>query len=168
MIITAEMDIDGEDWRPVVSRGVTFSRYLVSNYGRILGPRGKVSVGKKVGGGYLALDLTFTVEETKTYTQFTNTIRGERRVANLTMHGLVAETFMPIRDNLPPEWANVRWSLTQDHFNILQRLYMVDHINGDKHDNRVANLRYVTSYQNNSVVKKVQLNEYERNTEFGT
>lgn len=167
MIITAEMEIDDEEWRPIVSRGATFSRYLISNYGRVIGPRGKRSTGK-VSGMYKGLDIHMTPEEIEEYPQFTNYFKGNVRIINAKIHGLVAETFMPIKDNLPSEWADVRFTLKDSHFYLLQRLYNIDHINGEKHDNRVANLRYVTAYQNNTSVKKKLLNQYETNTEFGT
>ena len=167
MIITAEMEIEDEEWRPVVSRGATFSRYLISNYGRVIGPRGKRSIGKKAGL-YRGVDIAMTPEEVEEYPQFTNYFKGNVRIINSKIHSLVAETFMPIKDNLPSEWADVRFILKDSHFQLLQRLYSIDHINGDKYDNRVANLRYVTAYQNSYFVKKAQLNEYETNTEFGT
>lgn len=53
-------------------------------------------------------------------------LRNENGIKNKYIHRLVAETFIPNPDNLP----------------------MVDHIDGDKKNNKISNLRWVTNFQN--------------------
>lgn len=53
-------------------------------------------------------------------------LRNKYGIKNKYIHRLVAETFIPNPDNLP----------------------FVDHIDGDKTNNKVSNLRWVTNFQN--------------------
>lgn len=92
---------DSEEWRSVPSA----PEYMVSNFGRILGPRGRILRAHVIKGGYHRVRLS-----------------GRNRL----VHVVVAEAFIGPKP-LGSE---------------------VNHRNGDKADNALSNLEYVSPKQN--------------------
>ena len=70
------------------------------------------------------------------------------------VHRLVMETWKPIDEN-PPEQLKEDWNKAPESFKQWVRdTVWVDHINGDKNDNHVDRMEWVTPRQNNHHFKK--------------
>ena len=91
-----------------------YTRYIVSNYGRVKRMRGKLLTPVPTHFGYLQVGL---------YSQ--------GKMKNWLVHRLVAEAFC-------------------DGYNPKNGVVFVDHLNGNRQDNRACNLEWVTRDVNNS------------------
>lgn len=114
-----EISLENEEWRPVVGwEGL----YVVSNLGRVVFLCRTVSNGKGVRTIQPKLcKLTINKDGYAVVH-----IHVNNKVLRKLAHRLVAESFIPNPDNKPE----------------------VDHINAIRTDNRVSNLRWVTSAEN--------------------
>lgn len=123
-----------EIWKPVVGYE---GRYMVSNMGRIMSMRERKYhtkngyVTKKVR--YILRPVIFNLSPAavkarktslRSYSMVTLCKDGLRK--NIYVHRLVADTFLGVKP----------------------KGLVTDHINGDKYDNRLCNLRYVTTREN--------------------
>ena len=129
-----QTNITNEIWKPVVGYG---GRYMVSNMGRIMSMRERKYHTKK---GYVTKKVRYilrpvifnlspaAVKARKTslrsYSMVTLCKDGLRK--NIYVHRLVADAFLGVKP----------------------KGLVTDHINGDKYDNRLCNLRYVTTREN--------------------
>ena len=97
-------------------------KYLVSSFGRVKSMPNKVwnseRILKPLKQTYSTIDLC-----------------KDAKVKKLTIHRIVAKTFIPNNENKPD----------------------VNHINGDKHDNRLENLEWVTKSENQKHAAKLGL-----------
>tara|TARA_X000000368_G_C22533151_1_gene494441 strand:+ start:30 stop:488 length:459 start_codon:yes stop_codon:yes gene_type:complete len=74
-------------------------------------------------------------------------------ILNCSIHRAVMETWKPI-DEYPPDQLKDDWDKAPESFKQWVRdSAFVDHIDGDKENNHVNNLRWVTPRQNNFYVK---------------
>ena len=72
---------------------------------------------------------------------------------NLPIHRIVMETWRPI-DEYPPDQLKDDWDNAPECFKQWVRdTAWVDHIDGDRENNHINNLRWVTPRQNNFYVK---------------
>jgi hypothetical protein len=146
-------DFPGEIYKPVRFMGAIWNKYIVSQYGTIIGPAGKKLKWshRSKNDHYPRVSLRINDEPTA----FMKRLVRDR--IDGVVHRIVAETHLPISENLPYEFHDIRRYLTQDHFNILERLFIVDHIDGDKGNPCVDNLQWITHYNNNHVNKKIYM-----------
>lgn len=123
-----------EIWKPVWGY---FGRYMVSNMGRVMSMRERKYhtkdgyVTKKIK--YILRPVIFNLSPAavkarktslRSYSMVTLCKDGVRK--NLYVHRLVADAFLGVKP----------------------KGLVTDHINGDKYDNRLCNLRYVTTREN--------------------
>jgi len=110
---------DVEQWRPVQGWETT---YEVSDHGRVRSlPREKTNIQ---GHRYVRHARILSQSSAKGY-KYVTLSTDERRVT-VPVHRLVATAFLPNENGLPD----------------------VDHLNGQKHDNHVTNLEWVTHQDN--------------------
>lgn len=146
-----------EIWKPVVRFGKVIPGYYVSNLGRVLAKNGKVMeeyrFERTQGGKGAAASVKFSIPSNffSDYTYCKNS-NGRERV-NLRIHRLVMDAFRPI-DEYPPipkeDWDKTPESAKK----FIRDSVFVDHINDDPFDNRLENLRWVSSVQNSNYRKK--------------
>ena len=137
-----------EKFKPLVYQGTVFPKYKVSQYGGVIGPRGKKLKWQTETAGYPIFSISLTHKDRtsdKLKRLCTKTMARTMRV-----HRVVAETWMPIKENLPYLWQPMRYQLTDEHFELLTRMYVVDHIDGDPANPFLSNLQWVTTMENNS------------------
>lgn len=111
--------LPNEEWRRCI---YPYIRYEVSNYGRVRHARKK---------NLLTFHLTKAPIKSKGWKPYIQVgIEVNKKVKHPLVHRLVAYAFIP----LPDDSLFVK--------------YQVDHIDGDKMNNRVENLRWVTAKEN--------------------
>lgn len=118
-----------EQWRPIESHdGVFADRYEVSDQGRVrAAPLNRIRGSR--GGRVL-----FQSKDSKGYPQV-SLYYGKAKRVTVKVHRLVADAFLGAR----PDG------------------YTVDHINGNKDDNRTENLEYVTNAENGRRARRAGL-----------
>lgn len=113
-----------EEWRPVV--GFEES-YEVSSYGNVRSKTRTIKISTKTGKSY---NQTRRGEPIKAFDDGHGymhiRLRKDNKTYNTKVHRLVAKAFIPNPDKLPE----------------------VNHINGDKQDNRIENLEWVSASSN--------------------
>ena len=159
--------IEDEYWKPVILYGITIPRYIVSNYGNVIGPQNRKLKWAKNGGNTkyqypavgISCDKALFANSGYTYAEGCN--------PKPNVHVLVANAFLPLDDHLPEELNEYieidgepkhLWSLLPDHTKLwIRSLLHVDHIDGDRANPHVSNLTFVSPRANNSHVKKQRL-----------
>ena len=113
-------DMDGEEWRPVPDfEGL----YSVSNMGRI---RSEPRTTETNNGGYCTIHAKIKTQNKSKKGYLTVLLYKDNKRYTKPVHRYVALAFIPNPDNKP----------------------QVDHINGDKEDNRAISLRWTTNDEN--------------------
>jgi len=157
-------EIEDEYWKPVVLHGEAVPKYIVSNYGNIIGPSGfKLKWISRQGYPMVTMYLP--------HNPFAGHYYRENASGNIQTkvnpHILVATAFLPLDDNIPKELDEYieidgqpkhLWSLLPEKTKLwLRSLLHVDHIDGDKGNCHVSNLTFVSSRENQEHVKKQRL-----------
>lgn len=115
-----KFSLDGEVWKPI--KGFE-NRYLVSNLGRVIGLSREVSIGKNKRTIYTRF-LNLTPHKNTQYVRVI--LYNDSGDKTMLVHRLVAEAFIPNPENKS----------------------IVDHIDADRTNNKVSNLRWVTTKEN--------------------
>ena len=168
--------IEDEYWKPAIVHGVTLDTYSVSNYGNVIGPRNKKLKWNKNGGNPLSqypavsmscnpalfADTGYVPNPLKLRSGKPGFSKAVTLVSNV--HVLVANAFLPLDENIPEELdeyveidgkTRQIWSLLPNHTKAwLRSLLHVDHIDNDKSNPHVSNLRFISPRANNSHNKK--------------
>jgi len=165
--------IEDEYWKTVILHGVTIDKYTVSNYGNVIGPQNKKLTWKKNGGNILnqypavSLSCDRTLFESKGSFVPTNPIYKNAVKYTSNVHILVANAFLSLDENIPEELdeyveidgkTRQIWSMLPDHTKLwIRALLNVDHIDNDRSNPHVSNLKFTSPRKNNSHVKKQAL-----------
>lgn len=107
-----------------IFKDINIEGYEVSNYGRVRGKDRWVDNGR--GGSYLVYGKEKVITDNGKGYKYVS-LYDKGKCYRKYVHRLVAEAFIPNPENKPT----------------------VNHINGDKSDNRVENLEWVTQEENN-------------------
>lgn len=146
-----------EIWKPLVHQGIEVPGYTVSNLGHMRGKRGSIlKRNSNNSGNYPRCKISAPRDLFPHYTSpnpDANTVPVYVR-----LHIAVADAHMPFEDNLPAIWQREVtiggetkriWDLMDSEQQATLRLsYQVDHIDGDKDNANVSNLRYATGREN--------------------
>jgi hypothetical protein len=150
------LDDDEVEWRSVIRFNYEVPGYLVSTEGEIIGKRGTRLKLTHSSTDYLKFDPLIPKDWGGETTKFFvyRAPGGNSKLRNYTstrltiqVHRAVLETFRPI-DDYPPipkeDWDVCPESAKQ----FIRDSAFVDHIDGNKLNNSVNNLRWVTPRQN--------------------
>lgn len=157
-----------EIWKPVQRFGKIIPGYYVSNLGRIMGRRGKIYIGRQSKKLARKNDktarLTFDFRVPHGFYPnyvYRNPVGEKNVVITVAVHRLVMDAFKPL-DEYPPipkeDWGKTPESAK----NFIRDTVVIDHINDDPFDNRVENLRWVSSLQNSNYRKKYETINFEK------
>ncbi|NBO69875.1 MAG: HNH endonuclease [Bacteroidetes bacterium] len=126
----------------VMYKGEPIDGYFVSECGKFFGPQGRLTVQYP---GW---------SDTNSYPRIT--LRGKK----YTCHAIMAFTFISFPEHnrpenfesLPVEWQKYIIEM-ENRYNVELQ---VDHINGDKNDWNISNLRWVTARENQQYYQKLK------------
>tara|TARA_E500000081_G_C6011796_1_gene296078 strand:+ start:85 stop:780 length:696 start_codon:yes stop_codon:yes gene_type:complete len=157
--------IVGEEFRPLVLRlkpNIVTDSYEVSQYGNVIGPRGRKLRWANMNG-YPSVALSLPKDIFPDFVGVSNTnpdstgLKCTTQHKSLHVHRAVANTFLP--RPVPEHFKEIWHTLTGEQQGWIQRVYVVDHINGDKTNPHVSNLQYLTTWQNSKHVKERKVDE---------
>lgn len=148
---------DKEIWKPLIHQGLEVPGYTVSNLGNILGKRGGIlKRNLNNSGNYPRCKISAPRDLFPHYVS-----KNEEATTvpvYIRLHIAVVDAHLPFEHNLPDIWkrtvpvegSDVRiWDLMDPEQQATLRLsYQVDHIDGDKNNATVSNLRYATGREN--------------------
>ena len=139
------INIFGEDeFRTIKRFGNLIENYCVSKSGDVYSEKTKKILKQYNRGNSNNYDNVYKQIAIKTSNGY---------VINLPIHRIVIETWSPI-DNNPPDSLKDEWDNAPECFKQwVRNTAWVDHIDGDKQNNHINNLRWVTPRQNNFYVK---------------
>ena len=144
------MIIEHSDFKQTIRFGIELPGYYVNKEGKIFSTKNNKFIslfqGKK---GYIHCSLSLPLNIFKDHNYYKANFKRKTFNLQQQVHRIVAETFIPIDENPPipmDDWKNTPENAKQ----LIRDSAIVDHINEDKTNNRVENLRWVTPKQNNT------------------
>lgn len=160
-----------EIWKPVVRFGKIIPYYFVSNKGKVKRKGAKKELTKNLEftdtqGKKRCRRCTVSIclpspdffKDCKDY-HYSYTKRKDKRKTSsvsISVHRLVMDAFKPI-DEYPPI-PKEDWNITPETAKkFIKDTVVIDHINDDASDNRVENLRWVSSLQNSNYRKNKEI-----------
>lgn len=123
-----------EIWKPIWGYG---GRYMVSNMGRVMSLRERKYHTKN---GYVTKKIKYILRPV-TYKLSPAALKG--RKTSLRSYSMVTLCKDGVKKNV-----YVHKLVTETFLGVKPRGLVTDHINGNKYDNRLSNLRFVTPRQN--------------------
>ena len=147
--------IEDEVWKPIITNTFDASEYQISQYGNVLSKKGQKMRWQTIGEGYMGVKMSLTKNNyTSDYTPSND--RGSTSAAKrigqaIQVHKIVAELFLP--KPVPLCFSQLWPTLDKKQRDWIQSVYIVDHIDNDRSNPHVDNLRWVTGRQNNKWVK---------------
>jgi len=146
---------DDEYFGPLFHHGIEIEGYYVSTHGTIIGKNGRPLTWSS--DKYPKVKIRLPKKDFSFYSDDQSgsaTTTGQM----IPVHILVANTHMPFRDNLPKVWTGYTeingvayklWDLmSSEQQAVLRSCYQVDHIDGNKQNAHVSNLRYLSPVEN--------------------
>ena len=172
LIKDARPELNGQEFRPLVYQGEVIPGYEISKDGLIISYKrykeGKLLTWSSIGqknmkypGAKLSLPaelLSYVDESVASYKKGTKTI-----ARNVKLHILVADSWLGTDDcpeDLKPWWD----SFSQELKDTMRRYFHIDHIDDNKLNPHVDNLRFVSPRENHSVIKGGLQTQSENNT----
>ena len=161
---------NGQEFRPLVYQGQVVPGYEIAKDGLIISykqtkegrPLSWGAVGA-VGAKYPAVKIAVPLENV--YFQHTNT-NEYRKTTNtvgrkVKLHILVADSWL---DNGCPKDLEPFWNMFSDELKAILRPYFhIDHIDDNKQNPHVSNLKFVSPRENHYIIKEVS-QQSENNT----
>ena len=143
--------IEDEVFKPIITNRYNASEYKISQYGNILGKR-----GQKLKWFDVRQYCTVTVrlkrsDYTSDFIPQSEYVSGDVIKQNIQVHRIVAELFLP--KPVPLCFSQLWPTLDKKQRDWIQSVYIVDHIDNDRSNPHVDNLRWVTTRENNKHVK---------------
>tara|TARA_B100001094_G_C17955217_1_gene682623 strand:+ start:115 stop:807 length:693 start_codon:yes stop_codon:yes gene_type:complete len=149
--------IEDEVWKPIITDRYDASEYQISQYGNVLGKRGQKLKWWK-SNGYMKLSLHLKPSDfTSDFIPQSQDIQTDRRNQNIAVHRIVAELFLP--KPVPLRFSQLWPTLDKKQRDWIQSVYIVDHIDNDRSNPHVDNLRWVTTRENNKYVKAAKYDD---------
>lgn len=153
--------VEDEEFKPLVLRlkpDIVTDNYKVSQYGNIIGPGGvKLRWGNSRDYPHVILCLPNDIFPDFIGVSATNKdstgLKSVTQRKTIAVHRAVANTFLA--RPVPEPFKEIWHALTEKQQGWTQRVYDIDHIDGDKSNPHVSNLQYLTPWQNNIRVKSV-------------
>lgn len=158
-------DVEGEEFellKPI--KGVSCYPYKISKLGNVKGAKG-TKLKWSNNNGYPSVGLSLHVDNWEgtgfvPEQKYTNRNGVQSRVKitkMIAIHRALAEQFIPkpIPEIFEPIWD----SLTQEQKDWVQDIYVVDHIDDNKSNPSLDNLRWVSVYENTHHVKRYKQNQ---------
>ena len=144
--------IEGEIWKPIITDRFNASDYEISQYGNVIGKRG-YKLGWHCCNGYMRSTLSLKISDYSNDAYIPTRGNGKGLVAqSIDVHRIVAEIFLP--RPVPLCFSEIWPTLDKKQRDWIQSGYVVDHIDDDKGNPHVDNLRWVTVRGNNKWVKE--------------
>ncbi|MAD25675.1 MAG: hypothetical protein CMO44_16065 [Verrucomicrobiales bacterium] len=153
-------EIEDEIWKPIVTDQYDASPYKISQYGNIMGKKGKKLKWSSMNG-YAGCQLSLSYDDFKgsfipkssTGLSVNNDYKyGKQVKVGVKPHIFVAEHFLP--KPVPLCFSELWHTLNAKQQKWIQSVYIIDHIDDNGLNPHVDNLRWVTPYENNHRVKK--------------
>lgn len=166
-------ELEDEVWKPVVVHGHVVEGYHVSSYGNVIGPQGK-KLKWIERAGYPSVTVMVD-KEFAGYTYESSNTSANRKRLNVCVHTLVANAFLPLSNtDVLPDSLNRQVTIGKTTFNFwdicpddikefIRSCLNVDHIDANKSNSHVNNLRYVSPRENNHYIKKSTVNNESSN-----
>lgn len=151
-------EIADEEWRPLLvgHKKTEVPGYVVSQYGNIIGPAGHKKLWSNQNG-YPHVMISVPIG---TFSYFSgianarpdaNSDDCNTELKNVAVHRAVADAFLP--RPVPECFEDIWDTLTEEQKMWVQRVYVVDHIDNQKHNPHLDNLQYLTTHENSKAVK---------------
>ena len=151
------LDIENEEFVPVIWRGIIFPRYTISKYGNIIGPAGRKLLWGKRDNRFTGIkaNVCFTWEGILIEDGFEY---NKHKKIVMQVHRLVAETFLQFPEYLP-EVLKEDWKvISKATQSLIRDCLQVDHKDGNPWNPRWDNLKWMTPKDN---TRSYQASKYE-------
>ena len=144
--------IKNEIWKPIITTNYNASSYRISQYGNVMGKRGHKLFWNESKDGYMRTTLSLKRSDYTSDYIPSKGAGGELVHQMVDVHRIVAEIFLP--RPVPLCFSEIWPTLDKKQRDWIQSGYIVDHIDDDRGNPHVDNLRWVTVRGNNKWVKK--------------